>query len=144
MTPVLCLMVLVVVCNLMTAYGEMKSKRYQLVTDKNGINLCSFDQPYTTIIMEASTLNGQCGVQCTVSSFCQFYQFKANLFQCELFYDTPTNFSAIQQCTAYIIASSSQSTSVFTFLLALNFIVCYNTFNKSANFDFITVIQPSF
>jgi hypothetical protein len=111
-------MILVVACSFMTAYGDMKAKRYQLVTDGNGKNLCSTDQPYTTIMMEASSLDGQCGVQCTVSSLCQFYQFKANWLQCELFHDPPTNFSTIQYCTAYI-ESPSQSTSVFTSIAIL-------------------------
>jgi len=63
--------------------------------------VCAVDNPSTVVTMAASTMAGQCGVMCNVDSDCEFFQFKEDSAQCELFDYSPSNFSPIDRCTSY-------------------------------------------
>jgi hypothetical protein len=98
------LTIVVVICTSMNACDAMLSKTYQIFTGAGGGNVCAADQPSTTLMMDV-TMDGRCGVQCTVSFLCSFYQFKAALGTCELFNNVPTNYTVIEGCTAYRVTS---------------------------------------
>jgi len=100
----------VLVSCLVTSLAAMMDKTYASQTDDDGRRVCSTNQPTTVIAMQVGTLDGQCGVQCTISTLCQFYQFKAALAQCELFDHVPPNASMtdIDQCVAYASLNAGQ------------------------------------
>jgi hypothetical protein len=104
------LLVLIMVFCSKGAHGAMVSIIYRVLTNADGNNVCVSDKPTRTLIMDANTMDGQCGVECTSSSYCQYYQFKANVAQCEFFHKVPTNLSVIDHCTAYA-AVPSESTA---------------------------------
>ena len=98
------LMLIVTHCSMMSR--AMEAKTYEILTDSNGRQLCSIDRPTTVITLAASTMAGQCGVQCTTSSACQLYQFKDDLAKCELFDNEPDDFEIVDKCTAYVSTNS--------------------------------------
>ena len=65
---------------------------------------CALDTPTSVLTTKRGAM--WCGVQCTTTSICPFYQFKANSKQCELFGSLPGNFTDNKQCTAYVATPS--------------------------------------
>ena len=103
MTSSLISTIAILSCCFVAHIAATNYKTFQVQIDVNGTRVCSTSQPTTVIPMDVGTLDGQCGVQCTVSSYCQFHQFKAKLTQCEIFYDKPlkTSMTVVDQCVAY-------------------------------------------
>lgn len=79
------------------------SNTFSIQFDNNGQKVCSVDTPTTVIQMESNDLTRQCGVECSASLCCSYYQFKSDTAQCELYASAPANFAVIQGCTGHLL-----------------------------------------
>ena len=93
---------------LATSHAQMMSKTSTSQLNSTGGPVCATDDPSAVIPMESRTTGGsvvmKCGAQCTSSSSCQLYQFKANVAQCELFDFRPSKFAVIGECAAFAVS----------------------------------------
>ncbi len=81
---------------------------YRLNTDASGNPACSVDPPSKVVMLDINDLANQCGVECNRQSCCLYWQFKADLMQCELYDWLPGNFTTINQCTGYQVSNVSK------------------------------------
>jgi len=68
----------------MTSHATV-SRTFKMQVNATGSMVCAVDTPSTVLLMAASTRTGQCGIKCNVDQFCEFFHFKENLAQCEMF-----------------------------------------------------------
>lgn len=100
------LILMIVFCR-ETSVAAMTSKTYILQTNStSGSRLCSVNQSTTVLTLEVEITPVQCGTQCTASPCCQFYQYKENAAQCELFNDMPSQLTTINGCVSYAVLPS--------------------------------------
>jgi len=84
----------------MTSHATV-SRTFKLQVNATDSTVCAVDKPSTVVPMAASTMAGQCGTMCNVDPYCELFQFKEDLAQCELFDYWPSNFSSIDHCASY-------------------------------------------
>jgi len=85
--------------------ASFKGVNYQVQTDGSGNSVCSTDLPTAVLPMEIVGSLSQCATKCNAKSCCMYFQYKADLVQCELYDDMPSNLQTINQCTGYKVLS---------------------------------------
>ena len=96
--------VLIVCCRMMTSFA-MTSLTFSKIVSSSGARVCSDDStssPYHVIpLLPGGEI--RCGIKCSVSSLCWYYQLKSSSTpgKCELYNTLPVNFTAVQDCVGF-------------------------------------------
>lgn len=74
-------------------------RRYEMLRDENGCNLCAVGAPLQTFTRVRSRVS--CSSKCAQLSNCERFNFKKKKNICEIFVTNPTSFSNATNCEHY-------------------------------------------
>lgn len=106
--------VLLVVSVITGTLASMKSLLFQLQVDPQGLRLCSNNDPSIILSLPFGSTFVDCALACTITSTCQFYQFKTNVAHCEIFSYLPKDFDVNDQCIGFTAQTSELASVIST------------------------------